>query len=447
MDNASLDPTFRPIHYLGSKLRVLDAIEKTIDSIDPESNGVCDLFSGSGSVSSYLSQNRTVVSVDIQEYSRVLCSALLGSKNKISLDKFMSSIQSSSLLLDLTSAVAPLVDYEKKAMALAYESSPESLCEFLEEGSIIKFQLDQNPETSVELKKALNETLRELDHCGLNDSPQSLVTRYYGGIYFSFAQALQIDVILDQIFSMRAGSNRDVMLASLLSTVSDIVNTVGKQFAQPIRPRNKDGQPKSNLSSLVSRDRDKDIFSIYKKWTNTYCNRPSTDHPHKALRMNFSEAFDHLPKEIKVIYADPPYTRDHYSRFYHVLETIALRDCPQISRTKIGGKERMSRGLYRVDRHQSPFCIRSKAPIAFQNMFQKTAKMGASMVLSYSPFDKEANEHPRVVSTDDLMMLMKKSFKSVRVQKVDGISHSKLNHREKELSRSTPSEILIIGTN
>ena len=37
----------------------------------------------------------------------------------------------------------------------------------------------------------------------------------------------------------------------------------------------------------------------------------------------------------KIVYADPPYTRDHYSRFYHVLETISLFDSPIVSKTKM----------------------------------------------------------------------------------------------------------------
>ena len=35
------------------------------------------------------------------------------------------------------------------------------------------------------------------------------------------------------------------------------------------------------------------------------------------------------------VYADPPYTRDHYSRFYHVLETLALRDDPRFRLTRL----------------------------------------------------------------------------------------------------------------
>ena len=67
----------RPIHYLGSKLRILDTIGDTINSVSPGHGRICDLFSGSGTVSQYFAHSRPVTAVDIQEYSRVLCTAVL----------------------------------------------------------------------------------------------------------------------------------------------------------------------------------------------------------------------------------------------------------------------------------------------------------------------------------------------------------------------------------
>ena len=80
---------FRPIHYLGSKLRMLNFIEEAIDNIDSEKKGVCDLFTGSGSVSFHLSYKKPVVSVDVQEYSRIICSAIL--EKPIISEEFISS--------------------------------------------------------------------------------------------------------------------------------------------------------------------------------------------------------------------------------------------------------------------------------------------------------------------------------------------------------------------
>ena len=66
---------WRPIHYLGSKLRLTELICQLLDEL--ADGPVCDLFAGSGTVSLALSRSRDVIAADIQEYSRVICTALL----------------------------------------------------------------------------------------------------------------------------------------------------------------------------------------------------------------------------------------------------------------------------------------------------------------------------------------------------------------------------------
>ena len=44
-------PTIRSIHYLGSKLRMLEAIKESVDEVVTGDGAICDLFSGSGTVS------------------------------------------------------------------------------------------------------------------------------------------------------------------------------------------------------------------------------------------------------------------------------------------------------------------------------------------------------------------------------------------------------------
>ena len=71
---------FRPIHYLGSKLRILGFLGKTVDELDASRGRVLDLFAGSGTVSSFLGHQRPVTSVDIQgtQDSRVFLNVTRG---------------------------------------------------------------------------------------------------------------------------------------------------------------------------------------------------------------------------------------------------------------------------------------------------------------------------------------------------------------------------------
>ena len=74
-----------------------------------------------------------------------------------------------------------------------------------------------------------------------------------------------------------------------------------------------------------------------------------------------------------VVYADPPYTKDHYSRYYHVYESLILYDFP----------ESTGFGRVRVDRFLSDFCFRTKVFGAFRDLLSLTVGTGIPLLLSY----------------------------------------------------------------
>lgn len=293
------------------------------------------------------------------------------------------------------------------------------------------------------LKTALTNTLKNLKSL---KSSTLLATTYFGGIYFSYKQAMYIDVILHEI-EHAPTEFHNTLMAALLSTASDIVNTIGKQFAQPIRPRNKNGTPKSRLIPQLNKDRELCVFETFENWLRKYIGVNHYAQKHEILCMDYNEALNLIAEDVSIVYADPPYTRDHYSRFYHGLETICRNDFPEISKTSIGGTIRLSRGLYRKNRHQSPFSIKSQAPDAFNNLFQKVSHQGKILMLSYSPYDKDKNSHPRVMELDNLLLLAKQHFKYTKSYSPGVFSHSKLNHTEKHLEASKSGELILVCSN
>jgi adenine-specific DNA methylase len=424
---------------------MLDFIEETIDEIDSEKGGVCDLFSGSGSVSFHLGQSREIVSVDIQEYSKVICSAILQKRNLDSdfLKKFLTKCQNSPHTSRLFKALDPLIKHEELAIQKALDKTClEDLCEIIEKGSIISFQLLHEPKVESALEKNIRKVLINIESECISEI-DSLAVRYFGGVYFSYKQTCQIDAILYQVNKAPA-ELKNFLLAPLLSTISDAVNTVGKQFAQPIRPRNNKGRIKLSLGKAANKDRRIDILESYKAWLNKYVSLPEPKYNHRVLNVDYKDALKRLPRNVSVVYADPPYTRDHYSRFYHVLETICLRDLPKISTMVSKGVTKLSRGLYREKRHQSPFCIRSQAPKAFRNLFSELSSKNLKLVLSYSPYDDNKETHPRVVKMDFLIDLAQEYFNHVEVKSVGEFTHSKLNNTAKHLDASKMAEVLIV---
>lgn len=97
----------------------------------------------------------------------------------------------------------------------------------------------------------------------------ALALKYFGGLYFSYEQAAKLDAILHLIPS-EDERVRDCIKSAVLSTASDLVNTVGKQFAQPIRPRDKSGEPKQHLIRQIQRDRSLDSFLLFEVWLEKY---------------------------------------------------------------------------------------------------------------------------------------------------------------------------------
>lgn len=435
-----MDYNFRTLNYLGSKLRLLDFIEENVRNVTPEGAGVCDLFAGSGCVSYKLSRLFPVVACDIQHYSKVICDALLQpcTLAKEMPNAFMSEIN--DINSKLHDAFIPLIELEEDAIK---NENLELLTDIVEHGSLEVYNLEK---TESKIAPVQNQVHEKLKKAGLGGK-KSLISRYYGGVYFSYSQAVQIDVIMDAIRHYPDTADKNVFLAALLSTASDIACTVGKHFAQPIKARDSKGKIKKLVYNKAIKDKTVDVIVLFEEWLDKYVSLSKGKYKNTILQGDYMECLKTLPDNVRTVYADPPYTRDHYSRFYHVLETMALDDVPEISTVKIHGSTHVSNGIYRKDRHQSPFCIRSKAPKAFEEMFKAISVSGRNLLLSYSPYDETKESHPRVVTISQLMAWASDYFINVEVVSAGHFTHNKLNSTEHFLESSDEAELLIICTN
>lgn len=432
---------FRTLNYLGSKLRLLDFINENVHRVTPQGAGVCDLFAGSGCVSYKLSHSFLVTACDIQKYSEVICNALF---NDYILDQ--TSIQSIFNEMDsddtsrLMDCFAPLIKLEDDAIN---NKDLQTLADILEYGSVEAFILRGNDSN---ISQTLLQVAKSLSDNGFANE-KSLISRYYGGVFFSYRQAVQIDILLNIINKQQHGKYKDVLLASLLSTASDVVATVGKHFAQPVKGRDSKGNIKTTVYNKAVQDKTIEILPLYKEWLHKYLVLPKSNFQATTMQCDYMQCLKSLPETVRTVYADPPYTRDHYSRFYHVLETMVLRDSPEISTVNIHGVTQISNGLYRKDRYQSPFCIKSKAATAFEDMFKEISMANRNLLLSYSPYDETKKTHPRVVTIQQLISLAEKSFDSVRLISAGHFAHNKLNSAEHFLESSDEAEMLIVCTN
>lgn len=198
-----------------------------------------------------------------------------------------------------------------------------------------------------------------------------LAVLYFSGGYFSTSQAAQLDALRYAIDHLEIAQavNRDWLLAGWLATAGVVINAPG-HAAQFLKPGN------DAVYKRIRRQWQRPVWSIFveqleavqavgtKRWRakNSVCNDD-------ALSLLDSRDFD----DVSVAYADPPYTKDHYSRFYHVYETLYRYDFP----------ESHGAGRYRPDRFQSPFSLARNVEDAFRKLFVGVAERGLPLVLSY----------------------------------------------------------------
>lgn len=436
----------KTVHYLGSKARMLYPIKEYVDKLNTNKGRVCDLFCGSGVVSKFLLKEYDILAVDIQNYSKIYCEArLTDGIQDVNYNGIIAEIKESRERKTNLEDYKPVLEYEEKSKIALSEGVLEPIYEIIEKGSLYAYleKLEYvEDELSPPLKKVFSEVekntqsrLRSLD---------SSIIRYYGGLYFSYKQAIDIDAIATYAAS-KNGIMKSKVLAALMGAATDVVNTVGKQFAQPLKVKNKDGSLKKNLARKILLDREMDVFDQFDKWLRYYMEQPHNTHKFEIVCDDYAETLKRLkPGDIEVIYADPPYTRYHYSRYYHILETICLHDNPQISTTFPNGKGGLSRAIYRNDRHQSPFCIKSKAPKAFEDLFKYAQRIQASIVLSYSPFDEKSGATPRLLSIEEIVMIAERFYDSVEVVSPGQFMHSRFNKQDNNYEINYEAERLII---
>ena len=435
----------RPIHYLGSKLRMLEAIKSSIDFVDKTNGTICDLFSGSGVVSKYMVQYRDVISVDIQHYSSVLCEASVKKISEtINIDETINAIKNSVISKQLIDNYSSLLDYERNSINKAQNDELDSLYEIIENGSLYIYINESPKNISRKLSCCLEACILNLQKNKMITSPDTMIIRYYGGLYFSYKQAMELDTIASYAFS-KTGLLRTKIIAALLSTASEIVNTVGKQFAQPLKVRDSNGAWKKTLKKKILQDRSLNTYNIFREWLSYYLSIGTLNHNLISLCMDYREALRLIHnKKVKVVYADPPYTRYHYSRYYHVLETICKRDNPAVTTTFPNGQGGISRAIYREGRHQSPFCIKNQAAEAFENLFNGIYELNVPLVLSYSPYETSKASTPRLQKIDQIVDMAYKYYNHVFVQSPGEFTHSKLNSVEKNFDANHNAELLIV---
>ena len=100
-------------------------------------------------------------------------------------------------------------------------------------------------------------------------------------------------------------------------------------------------------------------------------------------------------------------------------------------------------GRYRNDRYQSNYCIPSKGANEFEKLINKISEIKANVVMSYSDSDDIKDTRKRVVSKDQLLLILKKYYPVVETKTICH-KYRKLSSKDSNRKEIDDSELLFV---
>ena len=191
----------------------------------------------------------------------------------------------------------------------------------------------------------------------------SLIWRCYGGHYFSPTQALSFDAMLRALPGK--GELRELCLAATIIAASCCVAAPG-HTAQPFKAT--DTAAKYLRESWL-----RDPFSYARKALTLLCPRHAVKRGHAIV--NDANQLAKQLKQDDVVFVDPPYSAVQYSRFYHVLETIARGACSEV--------EGVGRYPPPGERPNSRYSRKGTSMQAIDDLLCTLADKGSTVILTF----------------------------------------------------------------
>ena len=193
------------------------------------------------------------------------------------------------------------------------------------------------------------------------------ITRAYGGHYFSPEQAVWIDALRTNL--PHGNASRTTALAALIRAASQCAAAPG-HTAQPFQPTPTARRFLVEAWRRNILERTRSAFEVLAD----QCARERGG----ADVCDANHAAEQLRKG-DLAFIDPPYSDVHYSRFYHVLETIANGQCGEVTGV----------GRYPAPelRPRSKYSVLSESEEAFEDLLETVARRGARAIVSSPDHD------------------------------------------------------------
>lgn len=385
------------VSYMGTKRSIAPFVAEVVSNAPK--GPLLDLFSGICAVGSAVGTNRPVWSNDVQLFASNAATALFTSR-----DVPLSAG-------DAADVIFPAYTKNKAELCNRHRGNLRS-----EELSLRSRGINQLAEFYSSLPYIGSSNVFEQERKRLARSagtfPYRLFTITFAGGYFGLAQCIQIDSIRYSIDialkSCRISKEQHRwLLLALCQAICKVATTTG-HFAQFMSVN------QNNVRRYITQ-RGK---SVWLEWLGSIegqvpCGNASWRKENKVFNDNATDLLTKMRRHMStpsVVYADPPYTKDQYSRYYHVYETLIRYDYP----TAAGN------GRYRPDRYISGFSLKGEVSASFVKLIEGTHTLGSQLIISYP--EKGLLRDTR----NTLSALLRNKYRNVDITHAIDLQHSSM---------------------
>jgi adenine-specific DNA-methyltransferase len=401
--------------YMGTKRYLASTVADVISTC--KKGIVLDAFAGMCSVGEAVGGVRTVWNNDVQIFASEVARALF---------------TSASMPLSASEAVAKIYTYfcvNRNALQDRFSTRIQEENNALNKKDVGSLILYQQNARHVGNDAELNKERIELA-IKPRTAPYRLAAISFADGYFGLAQSIEIDSIrfaVDNALDKKeinADEHRWLVIALCLASTK-VATTTG-HFAQYMKPS------EGNFKRF-SQQRKKSVWSAWLECLVGLEPIGSTGwrRKNKVFRqdsLSLFGAFCNSEKKPAVVYADPPYTADHYSRYYHILETLVMYDYPTCA----------GEGRYRPDRFATPFSIKTKLVESLDVFVKGCRNIGADLVLSYP------NNGLLEATEANMIEILKKHYRRVQIVHSINYQHSTMG-ASKGASKNDVKELIYLA--
>jgi adenine-specific DNA methylase len=358
--------------YMGNKEKMLPVLGNILSFHSKNAGCIADPFCGSAAVSWFLAEttDKKIISGDIQSFAVARARAVV---------ERAEVIEPNAVLSSWFTSARKVVD----GVASHFPNNLKSIEPDMTDPAHIKRIVTESRKFC---QKVLPVVFQDFEGAWP-------ISKAYGGYYFSPIQALVFDSLRQTL--PRDSAKRKIALAALVEASGKAAAAPG-HTAQPF-------QPTESSAKYIIEAWLRDPWSLVKSSVTNIAGR-SANAAGRGIVGDFTKVISQL-KAGDLVFADPPYSSVHYSRFYHVLETITrgIEFVPE------------GRGRYPTlgDRPSSAFSKKSEACAAANKLLESCAKKNLLLVLTF-PTGKTSNG----LKADDFVEMGKSIFSKIQIEEV-----------------------------